>query len=415
MNSITRKLLGAAAAAAMIGAAGTARATDCEVTHWWTSGGEAAAVAKFAEAFNATGNKWVDNAIAGGGPTARPIFVSRITGGDPMCATQFNHGRQTEELIAEGLMLDLTDIATAEKWRDVMGDPKLLDSCTVDGKVYCVPINIHSWYWLWLGKKAYEAAGVPVPANWDEFVAAAPKLREKGKIPLAMGQQPWQINGAFTVMLGSIGGIDLWKKMIVDKDADAVRSPEAGKIFKAFADARALSEGSTVGDWNLATAMVINGDAGGQIMGDWAQGDFQVAKQVPGQDYFCLPGLGASKMVSTDGDAFYFPTNKDPEITKVQKQLASLMFSKEVQVSFNTAKGSMPVRTDVDVAGVNDCMKKGLEILKGGGTIIPANNQYLTEDTQRQMEELMVEAWNDKSITAEQIQERYATIIASAD
>lgn len=413
MNRLMKLTLGMAGGLMLFG--GQAMATDCEVTHWWTSGGEAAAVAKFAEAFNATGNKWVDNAIAGGGPTARPIFISRITGGDPMCATQFNHGRQTEELIAAGLMQDLTDVAEAEKWRDVIGDPRLLDACTVDGRVYCVPINIHSWYWLWLSNKAFEDAGVPVPTNWDEFVAAGPALKAAGKIPLAVGQQPWQINGAFTVMLGSIGGIDLWKKMIVDKDADAVRSPEAAKIFKAFADARTLSEGSTVGDWNLATAMVINGDAGGQIMGDWAQGDFQLAGKVAGTDYTCLPGLGVSAMVSTDGDAFYFPTNKDPEITKVQKQLASLMYSKDVQVAFNTAKGSMPIRTDVDLSGANECMKKGLAILNGGGTIIQANNLYLTEDTTRQLEEVMVEAWNDQSITAETIQERYAEIIANAD
>ena len=82
------------AASTILAAAGLAQATDLEVTHWWTSGGEAAAVAEFAKAFDATGNHWVDGAIAGSGGTARPIMISRITGGDPMGATQFNHGRQ---------------------------------------------------------------------------------------------------------------------------------------------------------------------------------------------------------------------------------------------------------------------------------------------------------------------------------
>lgn len=79
-----------------------ANATDLEVTHWWTSGGESAAVAELAKAFDATGNHWVDGAIAGSGGTARPIMISRITGGDPMGATQFNHGRQAEELVRPG-------------------------------------------------------------------------------------------------------------------------------------------------------------------------------------------------------------------------------------------------------------------------------------------------------------------------
>ena len=59
--------LAAALAASIALPVTTAHATDLEVTHWWTSGGEAAAVAELAKAFDATGNKWVDGAIAGGG------------------------------------------------------------------------------------------------------------------------------------------------------------------------------------------------------------------------------------------------------------------------------------------------------------------------------------------------------------
>jgi glucose/mannose transport system substrate-binding protein len=89
MNTFKLFLAGASALALST----SVNATDLEVTHWWTSGGEAAAVAEFARLFDATGNKWVDGAIAGGGGTARPVMISRITGGDPMAATQFNHGQ----------------------------------------------------------------------------------------------------------------------------------------------------------------------------------------------------------------------------------------------------------------------------------------------------------------------------------
>ena len=66
-----RYLQAALAASAALYLSVPASATDLEVTHWWTSGGEAAAVAEFAKAFDATGNKWVDGAIAGSGDTAR--------------------------------------------------------------------------------------------------------------------------------------------------------------------------------------------------------------------------------------------------------------------------------------------------------------------------------------------------------
>ncbi len=394
--------------------AGAANATELEVTHWWTSGGEAAAVAEFAKAFDASGNKWVDGAIAGGGGTARPIMISRITGGDPMGATQFNHGQQALELVEAGLMLDLTELAEKEGWKDIVYPSSLLDSCTVDGRIYCVPVNIHSPEWLWLSNKAYEEAGIPVPTNWAEFVESAPALEKAGKIPLALGNQPWQSNLAFGALQIAIGGLDLWKKVNLENDMDAAAGPEMAKVFQAAADARKLAEKSTVQDWNQATNLVITGQAGGQLMGDWAQGEFQVANQVAGTDYTCLPGLGVNEYISTGGDAFYFPKLDDPEKTEAQLALASLMLSKEVQVAFNLKKGSLPIRGDVDLEAANDCMKKGLTIL-AGGNIIPAGDQVRSPDTQKRLEDLQVEFWKSQDLGAEEAHKRWVEILATAE
>jgi glucose/mannose transport system substrate-binding protein len=402
------------AASTILASAGLAQATDLEVTHWWTSGGEAAAVAEFAKAFDATGNHWVDGAIAGSGGTARPIMISRITGGDPMGATQFNHGRQAEELVQAGLMRDLTDLATKEHWRDVIRPSSLLDSCTLDGKIYCVPVNIHSQQWLWLSNKAFEEAGVAVPKNWDEFVAAAPALEKAGKIPLAMGQQPWQTSLAFQVLLVAIAGPDAYNKVFGDKDAAVAGGPELTKVFEAADQARKMAANSNVQDWNQATNLVITGKAGGQIMGDWAQGEFQVAGQTAGKDYTCLPGLGVNEVIQTGGDAFYFPKLKDPEKSKAQEVLASVMLSPATQVAFNLKKGSVPVRADVDLAAANDCMKKGLEILKKGN-IIQAPDQLMSADSLTQVNDLFVEFFNTPSITPADAQKRFADIVASAD
>ena len=407
-----KALFGLLAAGLM--ATSAANATELEVTHWWTSGGEAAAVAEFAKAFDATGHKWVDGAIAGSGGVACPIMISRITGGDPMGATQFNHGRQAEELVEAGLMQDLTEVAEREKWSEIIYPKSLLDACTVDGKVYCAPVNIHSWQWLWLSHKAFSDAGIPVPTNWDEFVAAAPALEKAGKIPLAMGNQPWQSNGAFGVMLVALGGIELRAKIFEQRDAEAAAGPEMAKVFLAADKAREMSKNSKVQDWNQATNLVITGQAGGQIMGDWAQGEFAVANQLAGEDYSCLPGLGVNEVISTGGDAFYFSRLDDPEKTKAQMDLASVLVAKTTQVAFNLKKGSLPIRGDVDLSAANDCMKKGLTIL-ASDNILPDANMLLSPDTQGQLDDLMVEFWKDMSITPENAQQRYAEIIASAD
>ena len=410
MKFLKSSLLSAAA----VIVASQASAADLEVTHWWTSGGEAAAVAEFANAFNATEHSWIDGAIAGSGGTARPIIISRIIGGDPMHATQLNHGRQAEELVEAGLMLDLSDIAAEGGWADVVNPSRLLDSCTLDGKVYCVPVNIHSPQWLWLSHDAFAKAGLDVPSDWFEFVAAAPALRDAGVVPLAMGQQAWQTDLAFGAIQVAVGGTDLYLDVLTNKNADAAASADMTKVFEAYADARLLSVGSNVNDWNQATNLVITGQAGGQIHGDWAQGEFQVANQVAGEDYSCLPGLGVNEIIATGGDAFYFPKQDDPAIEAAQKELAQLMISKEVQVAFNLKKGSLPIRGDVDLSAANDCMKKGLSIL-AAGNVLPDGVNAFSADTAGQMADLMVEFWNDTSITVADAQARYVEIIATAD
>jgi len=390
-----------------------ASATDLEVTHWWTSGGEAAAVAEFAKAFDATGNKWVDGAIAGSGDTARPIMISRITGGDPMAATQFNHGLQARELVEAGLFRDLTDVATKENWAGLVNPPTLLENCTLDGKIYCVPVNIHSWQWLWLSNAAFEKAGVAVPANWNEFVAAAPALEAAGITPLAMGKQPWQQAGAFNVLMVGVGGPELFLKVYRDKDAEFAAGPEVAQVFKAADDARKMAAGANVQNWNEATAMVISDTAGGQIMGDWAQGEFQVAGETAGTDYTCLPGLGLHEVISTGGDAFYFPVLQDAEQSAAQEVLASVMMSPETQVAFNLKKGSLPVRGDVDLATANDCMQKGLKILADGG-VIQSSDELIDPDSTTQINDLFAQFFSDMSITPEDAQKRFAELIAAA-
>lgn len=410
------KLIVAAIGAASLGLASSATATELEVTHWWTSGGEAAAVKVFADAFNAGGDTWKDGAIAGSGGVARPVIVSRIIGGDPMGATQLNHGRQAEELVEEGLMLDLTELAEKEGWKDLVRPSSLLDACTLDGKVYCVPVNIHSFQWMWTSLDAYKKAGVDAPKDWNEFVASAPKLREAGITPLAVGVQPWQTNGMFGVIRMGLGGIDLYKKIDVDRNAEAMRGPEMAAIWKAFGDARGLDNpNNSTQNWNDATSQVINATHGAQIMGDWAQGEFQVAGQTAGTEYDCLPGLGIQPALDTGGDAFYFPVQDDPEKTAAQLRMASMMISKPVQVDFNLKKGSLPVRGDVDLAAANACMKKGLEILKDPANIVPGGSQTWSPDTEGQVEDLLVQFWTDTDMSPEDAHDAWATILEEAD
>ena len=402
------------AATALVSASATvANATDLEVMHWWTSGGEAAAVAEFANAFTASGHTWIDGAIAGG-DNARPVMVSRITGGNPPGAFQFNHGRQAEELIESGLLRDITDIAEAEGWKDIVNPSNLLGACTVDGRIFCAPVNIHSWQWLWVGHQAYKDAGIDVPTNWNEFAASAPALEAAGKVPLAMGQQGWQQGGAFNVLMSSLVPQDVFMSVYGDKDVGVAAGGEIATVFQAASDARAMTLNAPVQNWNDATNMLITGKAGGQIMGDWAQGEFAVAEQVAGEDYSCLPGLGVTEVLGTGGDAFYFPVLKDAEQAAAQAELAALLLKPETQVAFNLKKGSLPVRGDIDLSSANDCMQKGLALL-ADGKLLPDFNMLVTPDTKNQIDTLFTEFFADASMSAADAQAQFVNIIKDAE
>ncbi|MES2143909.1 MAG: ABC transporter substrate-binding protein [Pseudomonadota bacterium] len=391
-----------------------AQGVELEVTHWWTSGGEAAAVAEFAKAFDATGNKWVDGAIAGSGDVARPIIISRILGGNPMGATQLNPGKDADDLIAAGLMQDLTELATKEDWANILRPKSQLDSCTKDGKVYCVPVNLHSGQWMWTNRKVYEDAGIAPPQNWAEMVAAAPALKAKGIIPLSLAEG-WPIGLLTEDLIVAIAGVDNYVAVYQDRNMEMARGPEFAAVFKAIDEARQIIDPKTVvPQWNDAVALVIQGKAGANVMGDWAGGEFAVAGMVAGKDFDCLPGLGVEPVLGTGGDVFYFPKSEDPEVTKAQMTLASTMVTKEVQVAFNLKKGSLPMRADVDLSAANDCMKKGLEILDKGTKVFPNNSQMLDRDSLNQINDVMKEFFSDLSITPEQAQEQFAAIIEAA-
>jgi len=409
-----RKIASALVGASLLALAAPAFAADIEVTHWWTSGGEAAAVAEFAKAVNASGDKWVDGAIAGSGDVARPIIISRILGGNPMGATQLNPGHDADELIKAGLMTDLTDLAKKEKWDEILRPKTQLASCTVDGKVYCVPVNLHSAQWMWTNRKVFTDNGLTPPKNFTELVALAPKLKEKGIQPLSLAQG-WPVGLLIGDMMVAVAGVDNYVKVYKDRDLAMAGGPEFAKVFEAVDAARKMVDQKQVTkQWNEAVGLVINGKAAANIMGDWAGGEFQVAKMVPGKDYDCLPGLGVTPVLNTGGDVFYFPKVKDPAVAAAQLKMASTLIKPETQVAFNLKKGSLPMRPDVDLSAANDCMKKGLEILDHSKAVFPNDVQMLDRDSINQINDLMTNFFSKPEMTTADAQKQFVEIIKNA-
>ena len=405
-------------AAALLGSA-SVRAADVEVIHWWTSGGEQAAVSVFANEFDATGDKWVDNAIALG-ETARAAIMQRALGGDPPDAAQFNPGRQYEELIAAGLLLDLTPLAEQEGWDNFIRPAQIKEPCKIDGKWWCVPVNIHMQNWAWASVAAFKKAGLEVPTDWDTYLADLPKLKDAGVIPFAVGGDGggWQISLLANQLILAQLGAETVEKVWKDKDLELAGGPE---VLKAFQTLKSLGEyaddGSPNRSWADTTSLVISGEAALQVMGDWAQGEFQVAGQVPGVDYACLLGplVPEPKYVRTGGDIFVFFKQSDPEVERAQLSLASNMVSPRTQALFNTAKGSAPVRDDVDMSLANDCMKKAIGVLAQPGSVVPDTNQWRNESFTTAQNAIFSDLLYNDNTTPEAAQAQFVELLKNAE
>lgn len=360
-----KKLIAAAAALLVSGAS---VAQGVEVLHWWTSGGEAAALNVLKGNLEKQGVKWNDMPVAGGGgEQAMTALRARVTAGNPPTAVQML-GFDITDWAKQGVLADLNAVAAKEGWDRTV--PKALQAFSKhDGKWIAAPVNVHSTNWVWANKEVLDKAGVTkLPASFDEFMDAAAKVQKAGFIALAHGGQPWQEATIFDGVVLSTGGIDFYRKAFIQKDKAALGSDTMLKSFERMAALRKLVDKDFSNrDWNLAAAMVINGKAGFQIMGDWAKGEFLNAKKVPGKDFVCFRFPGTQGLVSFNSDQFaMFKVKGDAAAAQVK--LASAIMDPGFQSAFNVVKGSVPARTDVPDTAFDDCGKKGMKDLAEANT-----------------------------------------------
>jgi len=355
----------AIAVAGAFGFAGTSLAADnsVEVLHWWTSGGEAAALSVLKKNLEKQGIKWNDMPVAGGGGEAAMTAVrARVTSGNPPTAVQML-GFDITDWGKQGVVADLNAVAAKEGW-DKTVPAALQKFSKYNGKWIAAPVNVHSTNWVWANKEVLAKAGVTSePKTWDEFIAAAEKVQKAGLVGIAHGGQPWQDATLFDGVAMSTGGIDYYRKALIDLDAKTINSATTEKVFQRMSQIRKLVDKDFSGrDWNVASGMVISGKAGFQIMGDWAKGEFLNAKKVPGKDFLCFRMPGTQGMVSFNSDQFVmFKVGADKEAA--QAKLASAIMDPGFQSAFNVVKGSVPARTDVPDTAFDACGKKGMKDL----------------------------------------------------
>ena len=346
---------------------------EAEVLHWWTSGGEAKSVAVLQKEFASRGGAWTDMPVAGGGgDAAMTALRARVLSGNAPTAVQLK-GPSIQEWYEEGALADISTVAKSNNWSSVLPEA-ISRHMKCEGKWCAAPVNVHRIDWIWANASVLAKHGIEMPTTWEDFNAAADKLQAAGVTPLAHGGQAWQDATVFEAVALGIGGPEFFNKAFVELDKATLQSSTMKAVFDQMRKLRGYVDGNFSGrDWNLATSMVMNGEAAFQIMGDWAKGEFLAAGKRPGIDFLCASTPGVGFLYNVDSFAMFGVDGNDKK--KGQDLLAELIVGKNFQKVFNLNKGSIPARVDVSLDEFDSCAHTSAQDMSASsaaGSLLPS-------------------------------------------
>lgn len=388
-------------------------AVDVEVLHWWTTGGEARSAIELKKIMAEQGIGWKDFAVAGGGGTnAMTALRARVLAKNAPTAAQIK-GPAIQEWASEGMLTDLDAVAHTGKW-DAILPPAIADLMKYQGHYVAIPINIHRVNWLWVNAEALKKIGAQTPTTWEAFFDTAEKLKKSGIVALAHGGQPWQDATLFESVLLGVAGADFYRQALVNLDQSALTSSKMRGVFETLARMKGyMDKGAAARDWNLTTAMVINGKAGMQFMGDWAKGEFTLAGKVAGRDYYCVPAPGTEPAFVFNIDSLVMFKQPSKALLAAQSTLATNVMSQKFQEIFSLNKGSIPARQEGVVrAKFDSCAVRSMDdmvVASKNHTLLPslAHNMAVRPATEGAMVDVITQFMNS-NMTAERAVQKLA-------
>ncbi|MFT4230219.1 MAG: ABC transporter substrate-binding protein [Microbacterium sp.] len=349
----------AVAALALAGCSGTADPgsstggdNEVEVFTWWASGSEKVGLDALVGVFNEQypDISFVNAAVAGGaGSNAKAALAARLEADDPPDSFQAHAGAELTDYIEAGQLQDLSTFYADNALTDAF-PASLIERLTVDGKIYSVPSNIHRANVTWVNTDVLEKAGIDPttpPTDLDAWIADLETLKSSGvESPLALGTEWTQVQLFETVLiadLGADGYSGLWDGTTAWDDAGVTKAIEhygalLGYVNSDFAGL----------DWDAATQILIDGAAGYNVMGDWAEAAFQQTGWTYGQEYTTWASAGTDGIFDFLADSFTLPVGAPHE--QAAKDWLTTVSSDAGQKAFNQAKGSIPARVDAQAA-----------------------------------------------------------------
>nr|AGF92944.1 sugar ABC transporter, substrate-binding protein [uncultured organism] len=325
-----------------------------EIFHWW-AGSEGPAINALMDYFKEEHPdvEVINAAVTGGsGINAKAVLKTRLLGGNPPDSFQIHAGRELiGTWVTADRMADLTSLYKEQGWMDKFPQ-NIIDRVSTEEGMWSVPLTIHRSNVMWYMPDKVDEWGIEVPKTWDEFLEVAPKIEEKGVVPLSMGTN-WTARHVWESIALAELGPEMWRAMW-DGEASVWTSDEMLESWKTMDEVlQYVNEDASSLSWQQATDMLINGEAAFNIMGDWAAGYMSTVKNLtPKTEFGWAASPGTEGEFMWLSDSFGLPKGA-PHRENAMAWL-KLVGSQKGSDIFNPKKGSISPRLDSDISKYNE-------------------------------------------------------------
>ena len=305
-------------------------------------------------------------------------------------------GNRMAPFVTAGLFEPVDDVWASAGFNDQLKSAAA--SMTIDGKKWGVPYTYYQWG-IYYNKEAYKKAGVEVPKNWAEFVAACEKFKAAGIDCLTTGTKAlWPGAGIFDYMNLRVNGYEFHMDLANGK----VPWTDA-KVKATFAEWAKIVPYITANhaaiDWQDAAALLSQGKAANYVMGNFAVATFKDGGMTNDTLGFMVfpeinPGIPRAEEAPTD--TFHIPAaakNKEDA-----KKFLAYLGSAEAQTKMNATLGQLPTNNKSTV-GDDPFIKAGFEMLSSAYALA----QFFDRDAPADMAKAGMEGFQEFMVKPENV------------
>jgi len=209
-----------------------------------------------------TGNTVQDASSTSSEAWKRSVLNDFAAGNEPDILFFFAAGADSAPLLSRVMPLDEIKAAYPELLLPENGALR-----EADGRIYAIPVRGY-WEGLYVHTDLFEAAGAPLPTDWDSLMEAIRIFREKGIVPISVSFSDIPHYLAEMAILACAG---MEEQQARPRSAEEVPESwlEAMRVIRELAEAGAFADNAAATDEKTSTDRFLRKEAAMQFDGSW--------------------------------------------------------------------------------------------------------------------------------------------------